>query len=104
MSEKYISRSPAIAARVLDDEVMIMSVTDSKLFTLDSVARCIWEAADGRTSLSEIVERRVCTQFEVDPQTAYRDAEEFVDALAEHGILKVSEKPQIETESTGVLP
>jgi Coenzyme PQQ synthesis protein D (PqqD) len=101
MSEKYISRSPAIAARVLGDEMMIMSGTDSMLFTLDSVARCIWQAADGRTPLSEIIERYVCTEFEVDPQTAYCDAQEFVDALAKHGILKVSDEPQIETGSRG---
>jgi Coenzyme PQQ synthesis protein D (PqqD) len=94
MSEKYISRSPAIAARLLGDEMMIMSAGDSALFSLNPVASCIWQAADGRTPLSEIVERRVCAEFEVDHETAYRDAEEFVDALAQHGILKVSSEPE----------
>jgi hypothetical protein len=104
MSEKYISRSPAIAARMLDDEMMIMSVMDSTLFTLDDVASCIWRAADGRTPLSEIVQRSVCTEFDVDLETAYREAEELVDALAQHGILKVSDEPQIETGFPGDVP
>jgi Coenzyme PQQ synthesis protein D (PqqD) len=94
MSEKYISRSPAIAARLLGDEMMIMSATDSMLFSLNPVASCIWQAADGRTPLSEIVKGRVCTEFDVDAETAYRDAEEFVNRLAQHGILKVSSEPE----------
>jgi coenzyme PQQ synthesis protein D (PqqD) len=104
MSEKYISRSPAIAARVLGDEMMIMSATDSTLFSLNPVATCIWEAADGRTPLSEIVERRVCVDFDVDLQTAYDDAEQFVDALAQYGILKISDEPLAAPASSGDVP
>lgn len=96
MSEKYISRSAGIAARLLGGEMMIMSAVDSTLFTLNAVATCIWQAADGRTPLSEIVVRNVCAQFNVDLRTAYRDAEEFVEALAQQGILKISDQPLIE--------
>ena len=46
---RYIARSTAIAARALGDETMIMSATNSTLFTLDEVASVIWEAADGVT-------------------------------------------------------
>ena len=65
MSDKYIARSKAVAARVLGDEMMIMSAVDSKLFSLSDVATVIWEAADGRTPLSEIVAKRVCAEFNV---------------------------------------
>ncbi len=34
---------------------MIMSTVDSTFFTLNPVATVIWQAADGRTPLSEIV-------------------------------------------------
>lgn len=70
-----------------------MSATDSTLFGLDSAATLIWQAADGRTPLSEIVRNRVCAEFEVDLEEAYRDAEKFVEALAQHGILKISDAP-----------
>ena len=93
MREIYISRSSAIAARLLGDEMMVMSAADSKLFSLNGVATLIWQAADGRTPLSEIVRSRICGEFEVDPEAAYRDAEEFVEALAQHGILKISDQP-----------
>jgi hypothetical protein len=93
MSETYIARSSAVASRVLDGEIVIMSATDSTLFSLSEVATVIWQAADGLTPLSEIVERRICAEFDVTPEAAYRDAQAFVDDLARHGILRVSSHP-----------
>ena len=65
MTEKYIARSTAIAARMLGGEMMIMSAVDSTFFTLNQVATAIWQAADGRTPLAEIVARIVCEEFDV---------------------------------------
>ncbi len=93
MSELYPARSPATAWRRLEDEVIVMAAQDSTLFTLNEVAALIWEAADGQTALATIVRDRVCAEYEVDFEQAYRDAEELVQALAGHGILMVSESP-----------
>jgi len=101
MSETYIARSTAIAARMLGGEMMIMSAQDSTFFTLNAVATTIWQAADGRTPLSEIIERRVCVEFEIEPEVARLDAEEFVNRLSEHGILLVSDRPIPETTPGG---
>jgi hypothetical protein len=97
MAETYIARSTAIAARMLGGEMMIMSAVDSTFFTLNEVATVIWQAADGRTPLSAIVEHRVCQEFEVEPEAARLDAEQFVSELSQHGILLVSDKPIQET-------
>lgn len=93
MSETYITRSTAIAARMLAGEVMVMNSADSTFFTLNEVASAIWQAADGRTPLDRIVREQVCEQFEVDPAEAQADAERFVRDLAAHGILLVSDRP-----------
>ena len=93
MSDVYIARSSAIASRVLAGETMVMSVTDSTFFTLNEVATAIWQAADGVTPLADIVTRRVCPEFEIAPQEALDDAQEFVRELATHGILHVSDQP-----------
>ncbi|MGA8312398.1 MAG: PqqD family protein [Terriglobales bacterium] len=93
MTETYIARSPAIASRMLGGEMMVMAAVDSTFFTLNPVASVIWQAADGNTPLSEIVARDVCTEFEIDPETALRDAEHFVKELSSHGILLLSERP-----------
>jgi hypothetical protein len=93
MTEKYIARSTAIAARMLGGEMMIMSAVDSTFFTLNEVATAIWRAADGTTPLSEIASKVVCQEFDVEPEVAAQDAEQFVDELSQHGILVVSDHP-----------
>ena len=93
MTLRYIARSPEIAARLLAGEMIIMSVLDSTLFTLNPVATLIWQAADGSTPLREIVEGTVCAQFDIDPGAAYKDAEAFVEELASHWILYLSDQP-----------
>lgn len=93
IAEKYIARSSAIAARLVGGEMMIMSAVDSTFFTLNEVATVIWQAADGRTPLSDIIAGKICQEFEVDPDQAGRDVEQFVSELSQHGILVVSEQP-----------
>lgn len=93
MSDIFVSRSAGIAARMLGGEMMIMSVTNSTFFSLDEVASVIWNAADGAVALKDIVAREIVPRFEVDPEVAYRDALEFVEQLAQHGILRIREVP-----------
>jgi hypothetical protein len=89
----YISRSSTIAARALAGEMMVMNSADSTFFTLNEVATTIFQAADGRTPLRDIVRDRVCAQFDIDPEQAQADAEQFVSELSSHGILLVSNQP-----------
>jgi hypothetical protein len=93
MRETYIVRSEKVASRLLDGEMMIMSALNSTLFNLNAVATLIWQAADGRTPLSEIVRGLVCEEFDVRWDVAYRDAEAFVKELESHGILTVLDRP-----------
>ena len=93
MSKLYILRNQRVAARSLDGEMMIMSGKDSTLFTLNKTATIIWQAADGTTSLDEIVESKICPQYEVERSAALQDAETLARELASHGILDVSEQP-----------
>ena len=90
---QYVARSPKVAARMVGDEMMIMSARDSSLYTLNDTASVLWEAADGVTPLESIVRERICAQFEVEPAQALRDAEALVDELAAQGILVVSDRP-----------
>ena len=89
----YILRSDNVAARQIGDELMIMSARDSSLFSLNETAALLWQAADRSTPLAEIVARDVCPQFDIDMDTALRDATELAHRLAEHGILQVAAQP-----------
>lgn len=92
-TQKYIVRGENLAARMLGGEMMIMSVKDSTLFSLNQTASVIWQAADGVTPVREIVEREIVTRFEVDPHTAYDDTLEFIEELAQHGIIRITDQP-----------
>ncbi len=93
MSKLYVARNPRVAARGLDGEMMIMSSRDSTLFTLNPTATILWKAADGSTPLDDIVRQRICTEFDVEPTEALRDAETLARELASHEILQISEQP-----------
>ncbi len=93
MNRLFVARNPGVAARSLDGEMMIMSGRDSTLFTLNKTATILWQAADGTTPLDQIVEQRICAEFEVEPAQAQQDAETLARELAGHKILQVSEQP-----------
>ena len=93
MPETYVARSSAIAARMLAGEMMVMNLRNSTFYTLNPAATAIWQAADGRTPLREIVEQRICAEFDIAPEQAQQDAAEFVADLSAHGILQVSDHP-----------
>jgi hypothetical protein len=92
----FVARSQAIAARGLGVETMVMSATNSTLFTLNEVASVIWKAIDGTSPFQEIVAHEVCTKYDVPLEVALEGAEAVVRGLAEHGILILSEKPIVE--------
>ena len=101
MSDLYVARNPRVAARSLDGEMMIMSGRDSTLFTLNKTATILWQAADGVTPLEQIVQQMICTEYEVEPGEALRDAESLARDLAGHGIFEISEEPILPRKTIG---
>ena len=93
MTDTYLARSTRLAARKVDGEMVILSADDSSLYVLNEVATALWEAADGHTPLVTIIERVICTEYDIDAETVRRDALEFAEALAGHHILRVSNDP-----------
>jgi hypothetical protein len=89
----YLTQSADIASRTIGDDTIIMSTLDSTVFMLNSVGTAIWNAADGATPLSRIIQERVCPEFDVSDEQALADAMEFVDELVKHGILLISDVP-----------
>jgi hypothetical protein len=87
----FVVRGPKLAARKVGGEMVILSAEDSSLFVLNEVGTTIWEAADGRTSIQAIADA-MCREYEVDPDRALRDVEEFVQALAAAGVLSTSDQ------------
>jgi hypothetical protein len=93
MSAIYVARASRLAARRLDAETIILCPDDSGLYVLNEVGTTLWEAADGCTPLSAIVDTTICPRFDVDAATAMEDALAFVEGLRQHQILHVSDEP-----------
>jgi hypothetical protein len=93
MSELFFARAGQLAARKVAGEVVILRARDSSLYVLNPVASAVWEAADGQTSLDAVVRDVICHAFEVDLETARRDASELVVALAAEGLFRTAEQP-----------
>jgi len=92
-ANRYVARAPRVAARMIGGEMMIMSGSDSSLYSLNETASLLWQAADGVTPLAQIVERHICADYAVDAATALRDAQELAEDLARRGILLLSDAP-----------
>ncbi len=101
VSTLFLARNPRVAARVLGGEMMIMSGKDSTLFTLNETATILWQAADGSTPLREIVQERICGEFNVELAEALQDAETVARQLAAHEILRISATPLSQPTTTG---
>ena len=93
MSDVFFTPTGRLAARKVAGEVVILRAHDSTLYVLNPVASAVWEAADGRTSLDAVVRDVICRDFDVDPDTALRDASALLTALAAEGLLRTSDQP-----------
>jgi len=93
MTPLYVARHPMTAARELGGEMIVISAGDSRLFTLNEAGAAIWKAADGATTLDDIVSGAICSDYEVDAEEARADTEAFVRELAQHGVLVLSDRP-----------
>jgi hypothetical protein len=87
MHDLIVARGTRVAARKVAGEMVILSADDSSLYVLNDIGTAVWEAVDGRTPLSVIVEDVVCRDYEVDRDSALRDVQEFVAGLMAHGVL-----------------
>jgi len=55
-----------------------MSTLDSTIFMLNPTGTAIWQAADGNTPLSRIIEDKVCAEFDVPVEQASVDARQLL--------------------------
>jgi len=92
MIDKYLAQHPRVASRVLEEEAIILTPGDNRLYTFNSVGTYIWELADGKRKVGEIV-TEICEEFDVEAETARRDALEFIENFVQKGILELKEEP-----------
>ena len=82
----YTKADEIIHRRIADETILVPIrgelVDMQKIFSLNSVADCIWEHLDGKRNLLEIC-NQVDTVFESEPKQVQIDVLEFINELVE---------------------
>lgn len=87
--DKYIVREKGIAWRTLGTQAVVINPRDNMLYPLNEVGTRLWELANGRQTLKEIIEV-LFDEFEVEHKVLENDIHEFVDQMAEKQLIKTS--------------
>ena len=92
MLDKYFIRNSSTAYRIINGIALVVGAPEGKLRTLNKVGTLIWELADGKHPLSEVI-NQICQKFEVDYSRAASDTEAFVQELESKNMLVLTDKP-----------
>ena len=79
--------------RKLGDEIMAVNLNNKFFYNLDSLGSFIWERCDGRHSVAQIAEA-ITEEYEVEPEVAIQDCEQFIQELVQEGMLEWASSPE----------
>jgi hypothetical protein len=82
----YLAQSPKAAFRIINGEAVIVDVSTSMLYSLNSLATLIWEVSDSKTTVKDIVDK-IEKEYEVEREVAEKDCIEFVNDFIGKGLL-----------------
>ncbi|MFZ6029791.1 MAG: PqqD family protein [Chloroflexota bacterium] len=77
---------PKVVSRPIESESVLVQPHLGKIKVVNEVGALIWQLCDGQHSVEEIVEA-VCQQYGVEAQQAEIDALQFLNTLAERGLI-----------------
>jgi hypothetical protein len=87
VAEDFPNRRSGLDARSLTGETVVLDRRLRRIHQLNQTASFIWERCDGRHAVGEIA-AQMARDFDVDLETARRDAAAAVARLAEAGLLE----------------
>ncbi len=92
MLDKYIAPDPDVAARLINNEIIILTPFDGVLHNLNPVATYVWCLMDGKHRLKDII-LCLCSEYDVLFPAAERDVMHFVEDMLAKRIIVLSDKP-----------
>lgn len=87
---RYPRKSSRTASRIIDGEAVVVIPEEARVNVFNSVASRIWELSDGKSGLADIA-TIISREFEVTYESAYQDAEEFIEDLSKKGMITQNE-------------
>jgi hypothetical protein len=95
---KFRKRSDALAAREMEDEVLLLDMEANLIHQLNPAASVIWQRLASPASMLEIAESLV-SRFDVALETAERDVAEMVDRLQALGLIVESKEGEPDSQA-----
>ena len=82
-ASRFIQRNSELATKKIEHELVILSPDDTKMYTLNEVARRIWELADGTKKLEEII-KQIASEYNIPVERIERDTSVFFNKANRH--------------------
>ena len=79
-----------VFAQEVDGEMVLLDMESENYFELDEVGTSIWQAMQEKETLKEVFES-LLEQYDVEAEVLEKDLSEFVEKLAESGLIEVKE-------------
>jgi len=92
ISKRYFIKEKDLVTRCVAGETIVVPVKSNvgdldSIYTLNDIGTTIWELIDGKNNVHQIIEA-VCNTYEVTPQLAEKDTIEFLNSLAQAGLIR----------------
>lgn len=84
--DSIITTNKSVLVTELDGEVCMMSVDSGKYYGLNSVGSRIWELAQGKISVREVI-NVLMAEFEVDEETCMEQTISYIKNLVNEGLM-----------------
>ena len=86
------SKEDGLVTRNIAGEIIIVPVRSNvaeidSIYTLNEVASLVWGMIDGQTTVDQLA-AAICTSYEVTPEEAAKDLDEFLGALESAGLIR----------------
>jgi len=86
--ERKIVRKEDVLASEMDGELVMMSVTQGKYFSIGQSGVAIWRLLDQERTVTEIIQLLI-EQYEVDEETCRKEVTRFVELLIQKELVEV---------------
>ncbi len=80
---------PGVVGQVIEGEAVLVWPERGEVKVLNPVGARIWQLADGRRTMGDIVDI-ICTEYTVQPAQAQADVLEFAAELERKGVVRLS--------------
>lgn len=93
MKDQYPVPHAQVAARVVEGQAVIVLADSGQVNIFNAVGTRIWELVDGAHSIQQIA-HAITNEFQVAPEVALRDVEEFLRDLETNQVVELRVAPE----------